>query len=98
MHWTKSCLMYTITQRRLRKWLSDNNKTIPNQIKKPTSRPTLRWAFQIIEGIDYVEFYATAGPVQRIIQGITDLKKLIISCFGDAVKKIYGIETTLCNS
>jgi transposase len=48
---TLALLIYTVAQRRLRKWLMDNKKTIPNQIKKPVTRPTLRWAFMCLEGI-----------------------------------------------
>ena len=95
---TLALLVYTVAQRRLRSSLAINKKTIPNQIKKPTARPTLRWAFQIIEGIDYVKVYAVAGPIQTVIQGLTDLKKLILSCFGKAVMKIYRIEEQLCDS
>ena len=95
---TLALLIYTVAQRRLRKWLSVNKKTIPHQIKKPTERPTLRWAFQIIEGINYVKVYAVSGQVQTVIQGLNDLKKLIISCFGEAVMKIYRIEGHECYS
>lgn len=88
---TLALLMYTVAQRRLRTWLSTNKKTIPNQIKKPTDRPTLHWAFQILEGIDFVKIYAVAGPVQAVIQGLNDLRKLILSAFGESVMKIYRI-------
>jgi hypothetical protein len=36
-----------VAQRRLRRELVHQNETIPNQINQPTSRPTLRWVFQV---------------------------------------------------
>ena len=44
---TLSLLIYTIAQRRLRKALKQLDETIPNQIKQPIQRPTMRWVFQI---------------------------------------------------
>jgi len=88
---TLALLIYTVAQRRLRKYLSINKETIPNQIKKPTERPTLRWAFQLLEGIDYVINYAVPGLVEKMILGLTDLRKQILSCFGETVLKIYQI-------
>jgi transposase len=39
-------LVYTLGQRQLRQALAYCEETIPNQLKKPTSTPTLRWVFQ----------------------------------------------------
>ena len=51
---TLSLLVYTTAQRRLRKALAQLNETIPNQIKQPSQSPTMRWIFQILEGINHV--------------------------------------------
>ena len=88
---TLALLIYTVAQRRLRQWLAINKKTIPNQINKQIARPTLRWAFQLLEGIDYFINFAIAGPTQKIVTGITDLRRLILSAFGKTVMKIYDI-------
>ncbi len=50
---TLSLLVYTTAQRRLRKALAQADETIPNQIKQPSKRPTMKWIFQILEGINY---------------------------------------------
>ena len=89
---TLALLVYTVAQRRLRQWLTTNKKTIPNQIKKETERPTLRWAFQLLEGIYNVKVMAIPGKVQIVIQGITDLKRLILSGLGKNVARIYGLD------
>jgi transposase len=51
---TLALLVYSIAQRRLRNALAAQNETIPNQIKQPTATPTLRWIFQLMEGINLV--------------------------------------------
>lgn len=52
---TLALLVYSIAQRRLRRYLQEAEQTLPNQINKPTSTPTLRWIFQLMEGIDLVK-------------------------------------------
>ena len=91
---TLALLVYTVAQRRLRQSLKEREKTIPNQINQPIKRPTLRWIFQLLEGIYQVAVLATAGQTQKTIEGVTDLRKLILSCFGKMVMKIYGIDST----
>lgn len=88
---TLSLLIYTVAQRRMRRHLESAKKMIPNQINKPTKRPTLRWLFQCLEGINVLIVVATAGPIETIITDITDLRRLILSCFGKFVMKIYNI-------
>jgi hypothetical protein len=51
---TGALLVYAVAQRRLRQPLVRQNKAVPNQIQQPTQRPTLRWVFQLLEGIHRV--------------------------------------------
>jgi transposase len=51
---TLALLVYSLPQRRLRQQLAAPNATIPNQLHQPTERPTLRWVFQLLEGIHRV--------------------------------------------
>jgi transposase len=49
------CLMvYTLGQRQLRHALAQTEKTIPNQLGKPTQTPTLRWVFQCFLAVHLV--------------------------------------------
>ena len=47
-----SLLVYSLAERSLRSELTRQGQTIPNQVGKPTQRPTLRRIFQVFEGID----------------------------------------------
>jgi len=88
------CLMvYNIGQYRLRCALKEKNETLPNQINKQVQNPTLRWIFQIMEGISVVHFCEThiAKPIKTFIANLNALRIKIIKLFGNSAQKIYGI-------
>jgi len=87
---TLALLIYSIAQRRLRRYLQTTGKTLPNQIKKEISNPTLRWIFQMMDGIEYVEVKIN-GKTQEVITAITPLRMRILDCFSPSVQKIYEI-------
>src|SRR5438132_5835355 len=45
-------LVYRLAEFRLRSRLAQTQQTIPDQVHKPTARPTMRWVFQCFEGIE----------------------------------------------
>src|SRR2546421_730824 len=45
-------LIYRLAELRLRARLAETQQTIPDQVHKPTARPTMRWVFQCFEGIE----------------------------------------------
>ena len=45
-------LIYRPTEHRLRQRLQQSEQTLPNQVNKPTAKPTMRWVFQCFEGIE----------------------------------------------
>lgn len=88
------CLMiYNISQHRLRKCLKEKNETLPNQINKPIQNPTMRWIFQMMEGIGMVQFYEkkVRKPIKEIITNLSELRQKIIRLFSGAALQIYGI-------
>lgn len=89
---TLALLVYSVAQRRMRKELERQRKTIPNQIRQPTERPTLRWIFQLLEGINRVIF-SVQGNVKILIEGLTDLRIKILRLFGQKVCQIYQISS-----
>ena len=40
-----------IAQRYLRQRLEQAKASVPNQLNKPTRTPTMRWIFQLFEGV-----------------------------------------------
>jgi len=87
---TLALLVYSVAQRRLRQALARQNETILNQINQPTSRPTLRWVFQVLEGIERVRVMVE-GKVQELITGLNEVKIKILRFFGERVCQIYQL-------
>jgi len=87
---TLALLVYSIAQRNLRLHLQKTEKTLPNQIKKEVSTPTLRWIFQMMEGIELVRVLIN-DAINITISGLTTLRMRILSCFPPSVRKIYGL-------
>jgi transposase len=87
---TLALLVYSVTQRRLRHQLARQNETLPNQINQPTERPTLRWVFQLLEGIHRVRV-TVQGKVHDLIEGLNEVQIKILRLFGEEVCRLYQI-------
>lgn len=87
---TLALLVYSIAQRRMRSALKIAEETLPNQIKQPTASPTLRWVFQLLDGVNRV-IVRVGDEIQQIWQGISELRSKILSLFGPRVMRIYQI-------
>lgn len=88
---TLALLVYAIAQRRLHQSLKSLQETLPNQIRKETTKPTLRWIFQLLDGIDLVKIDLEKRS-HVVISGLTALKERILRYFGSSVMKIYGLD------
>lgn len=84
-----SLLVYALAERHLRQALAVENETIPNQVGKPTRRPTLRRVFQMFEGIDLLLIVADGQVVDRRVLNLTPVRLKIIALMGPAVKISY---------
>ena len=87
---TLALLVYSVAQRRLRKQLAKHHETVPNQIHQPTTSPTLRWVFQLLEGIHRVRVMVQ-GQVHDLIEGLHDVQIKILRLFGNKVCRLYQI-------
>lgn len=90
---TLCLLVYNVGQYKLRKRLKEDGMTLPNQLGKETSNPTLKWIFQIMEGIDVVYFYNESLTIttREVITNLNKLRKKIICLFGRNAKWIYEL-------
>ncbi|OGT57487.1 MAG: hypothetical protein A3F43_04700 [Gammaproteobacteria bacterium RIFCSPHIGHO2_12_FULL_42_10] len=85
---TLSLLVYSVAQKHLREQLAETSETLPNQINKPIKNPTMRWIFQLMEGVDVI-YIRMKNVIQKKIMGMTELRQKIISFLFDPVQKIY---------
>jgi len=73
--------------------LAQQDMTLPNQLGKEVKNPTMRWIFQIMEGIGIVRFYE--GTVKRltkeVITNLTGLRKKEIALLGAMASDMYGL-------
>ncbi|WAJ69367.1 IS1634 family transposase [Catenovulum adriaticum] len=88
---TLSLLVYSIGQRRLRANMAKAQVTIPNQINKPISNPTLRWVFQCFEGVNLVQLDTHYDYELVHVDGINDVRNSVIQQLAGCAERYYKI-------
>lgn len=81
-------LVYRLAEHRLREQLAATEQTIPNQVNKPTARPTMRWVFQCFEGIELLQI-RTATHTESVVLRLQPLHQKILSLLGPASQQFY---------
>ena len=61
-------LVYRLAEFRLRARLAETEQTIPDQVHKPTARPTMRWVFQCFEGIELLHVQTSATSLTIVLR------------------------------
>jgi transposase len=82
-------LVYTIAQRFLRQRLEKLKASLPNQLGKPTKRPTMRWIFQIFEGVHLLIHRLACGVQERVLN-MNQVRYQVLSVLGGKFEKIYS--------
>jgi transposase len=85
-------LVYALAERQLRLALEQKNETLPDQKGKPTQRPTLRWVFQVFEGLDILSMWVGDQRVQRQVLNLRPVHLQVLRLFGPHIQKCYLIE------
>jgi len=89
------CLfVYNYAQHKLRTALQEHDLTIPNQKKKPIQNPTLKWAFQLMEGVAIVSISSTQ---QALVTNMSSLRSKIVALFGNHVSALYAVNSNSVN-
>jgi len=63
-----SLLIFRLAEQRLRQRLQQSEQTIPNQINKPTDKPSMRLVFQCFEGIELLHIRISSSFQTRILR------------------------------
>src|SRR6266568_4466391 len=82
-------LVYRLAEYRLRARLAETEQTIPDQVQKPTARPTMRWVFQCFEGIELLHVQ-TSTTLLTIVLRLESVHQLILALLGPLYEKIYN--------
>ena len=86
-----SLLIYSFAEWKLRQELKKTEQTVPNQLNKPTQRPTMRWVFEIFMGV-IVSAVTDGGTIIKTIVHLSDPQITILELLGRDCKKYYGME------
>ncbi len=82
-------LVYKLAEVRVRQQLAATGQTVPDQLRRPTARPTMRWLFQCFEGIDLLHIRLPDGSRHTQALRLTDVHRLILSLLGPAYEQSY---------
>ncbi len=82
-------LVYRLAEYRLRARLAETEQTIPDQVHKPTARPTMRWVFQCFEGIELLHVQSSTTALTIVLR-LESVHRLILSLLGPLYEKIYN--------
>ena len=82
-------LVYRLAEYRLRARLAETEQTIPNQVGKPTARPTMRWVFQCFEGIELLHVQTSTTSLTIVLR-LDSAHRLILALLGPLYEKIYN--------
>jgi transposase len=83
-------LIYRLAEHRVRTRLAQTGQTIPDQVKKPTHRPTMRWVFQCFEGIELLHITTPEG-VTTLILRLQPLHEQILALLGPPYQRLYRL-------
>jgi transposase len=83
-----SLLVYALAEHRLRSQLAAQNQTIPDQLGKPTTTPTMRRVFQLFDGIDLL---ITQRGDMRFTQvlNLQPIHHQILALLGSTIQQFY---------
>jgi transposase len=82
-------LVYRLAEHRLREQLAATGQTVPNQLKQPTDRPTMRWIFQCFEGVSLVTFQSPQGLPRWELANLEPLHEQVSALLGPNCQKLY---------
>ncbi|PCH94230.1 MAG: hypothetical protein COB83_12095, partial [Gammaproteobacteria bacterium] len=85
---TLSLMVYNVSEHEMRVALNKQEESLPSQKGKNTTRPTLRWVFQLMQDINILKM----KDMPSYVSGIDETKEKIIRLFGQNACAIYGIE------
>src|SRR5689334_15182256 len=82
-------LVYRLAEHRLREQLAATHQTVPNQVKKPTDRPTMRWVFQCFEGVELLRIRHGPDAELALVLRLEPLHYLVLTLLGPSYEDLY---------
>jgi hypothetical protein len=80
-------LVYRLAEHRLREQLAATHQTVPNQVKKPTDRPTMRWVFQCFEGVELLRIRHGPDAELALVLRLEPFHYLVLTLLGPSYEE-----------
>lgn len=84
-----SLLIYSLAEHKLRQALKEMQATVPDQRRKPTENPTIRWVFQLFEGLDILLMKQKGEVMLRQLLNVRPVQEQVITLMGPQIQKCY---------
>lgn len=81
-----------LAERLLRQALAENNQTIRDQKDKPTQAPTMRWVFQLFEGLDVLTIWQNDQVFSRQLLNLRPIHIQILRLFGKPIQNCHFLD------
>jgi len=81
-------LIYSFAEWRLREGLKETGQTVPNQLNKPTQRPTMRWVFMLFMGVVKAVLEVDGKVVSECLK-LDEVQAKIIRLLGPECENYY---------
>jgi transposase len=82
-------LVYRLAEGRVRQHLAVTHQTVPNQLRQPTARPTMRWLFQCFEGLDLHHLTFPDGTRHTQVLRLNAVHRQVLRLLGPAYEDSY---------
>ena len=69
--------------------VAETGQSVPNEVGKETQRPTMRWIFQLFEGVDALLMRQDGQAVERRVLNLKPVHRDILRLLGPPVEKCY---------
>ena len=86
-------LIYALAERKLRLRLEEESQSVPNQVGKETQTPTMRWIFQLFEGIDLLIVYQEDKVINQRVLNLRPEHLTVIHLLGPPVEYCYLVDS-----
>ncbi len=84
-------LVYAYAEWKLREELKQKRESVPNQLNKPTQRPTMRWVFYLFMRVTLIIVTDGRKVISQEVK-LNDTQELILRLLGTDCQKYYGLK------
>jgi len=84
-------LIYAYAEWKLREKLKETGHSVPNQLKKPTKKPTMRWVFYNFMRVTQIIVTDGKRVLSQVVK-LNNTQDLILRLLGQDCQKYYGMK------